>query len=239
MHIIPVIDLREGQSVRAFVEDDLEKKGVYRPDPIEQAIYFEDLGATRIHIADLDGAFSGRPRNLAIAAEIAAKTRLEIDFAGGLRTLENVDMAIDSGASRVIIGTMAIRNPKMIGEAVQKYGEKIGVGIDCKDNRVVVEGWETTVAKTAPVLLAEMVKLGVKSFVYSDVSRDGKLVGPNYPVVEELLQLAGDAKVVSCGGVATLGCIKRLKEMGVDGVIIGKAFYAGILTYEEAVHIGG
>ncbi len=237
MDILPVLDLREGRCNRLLDHIPGVKGCFYSEDPLEQAKCFKDMGAQWLQIVDLDGAFTGKPANLRIVEKIVRQAEVNIQFAGGLRSRESIDAAFSAGVSRIVISTAAIRSPKLIEDAVAKYNDKIVAGIDTKDGMITIEGWQSTVPKSGIVLAKEMHNLGVKRVQYSDVRRDGSLRGPNFQAIEELISLLG-ISVISSGGVGSLEDLKSLKDLRVEGVIIGKALYSGIINMEDAIAIG-
>ena len=235
MEIIPVIDLREGKSVRVMHEDADQNHKIYSEDPLVQALYFKEAGAELIHIVDLDGAFTGRSVNLNVVKDIIRNVGIKVQLAGGLRSIAAISDAMEAGVDSIVLGTAAIRAPKLVKQAVEKYGDKIIVGIDSKDGFVAIEGWESIVPKTSLELAKEMKQLGINRFLYSDVRRDGSLKGPNYEAVAELIR--NGMRVISSGGVSSLDCLKKLKELNVDGVIVGRAIYEGAISLPEAITI--
>lgn len=238
MLIIPAIDLRAGKCVR-LVEGRLDQETVYSDDPVAQAKTWEDLGAKMIHLVDLDGAFTGSPQNLSVIKEILQNIKTPVELGGGIRDLDTVKMLLDLGISRVILGTIAIYNPDLVREACALYGDRVIVGIDGKNGKVAIEGWESTVEKTVVELALEMKELGVQRMVFTDVRRDGTMKGPNLESTRELAEKTG-LKVVASGGVSSLNDIKNLKELepyGVDAVIMGKALYTCDIKLEDALAI--
>lgn len=238
MLIIPAIDLRSGQCVR-LVEGKLDQETVYSNDPVAQAKTWEDLGAKMIHLVDLDGAFTGSPQNLEVIKKIIKAVKTPVELGGGIRDLDTIKMLLELGVQRVILGTIAIYNPDLVREACALYGDRVIVGIDGKNGKVAIEGWESTVEKTVVDLALEMKKLGVTRVVFTDVRRDGTMKGPNLESTRELAEKTG-LKVVASGGVSSLADIKNLKALepyGVDSVIMGKALYTGDVKLEEALTV--
>ncbi len=235
MIIIPAIDLFEGTVVR-LVQGDYAKKTVYSTDPLMVARDFEKKGATMLHLVDLEGAKDTTPKNLSLACAIANTVQIPVQFGGGIRSLTDVDRAIACGISRVIVGTAALEKPPWFLHALKKYQERIVVGIDALNGRVAVEGWRKT-SKTEALLLAlEMKELGVQEIIYTDIARDGMLMGPNFSALEKM----GSAKMklIASGGVTTREDILELKKRssyGVYAAIVGKALYTGVLDFEGAL----
>lgn len=238
MLIIPAIDLREGKCVR-LVEGRLDQETVYSNDPVAMADHWQAQGARMLHLVDLDGAFSGAPKNLDVIREILTAVKIPVQVGGGIRNLDAVERLLEMGASRVILGTVAILEPHLVSEACRKYGEAVLVGIDGRNGRVAIEGWGLTVEKETVELAREMKDLGIKRVVFTDIRRDGTLQGPNLEATGELAKVTG-LKVVASGGVSTaddLRALKKLEPLGVDSVIMGKALYAGTVTLSEALAI--
>lgn len=238
MLIIPAIDLREGKCVR-LVEGRLDQETVYSDDPVAMAALWQEQGARMLHVVDLDGAFSGSPKNPDVIKEILAAVNIPVQVGGGIRTLEAVECLLELGAARVILGTVAILKPELVSEACVRYGEAVLVGIDGRNGRVAIEGWGVTVDKGTVELAQEMKAIGVKRVVFTDIRRDGTLQGPNLEATGELARATG-LKVVASGGVSTaddLRLLKKLEPLGVDSVIMGKALYAGTVTLSEALAI--
>ncbi|HEX3031939.1 MAG TPA: 1-(5-phosphoribosyl)-5-[(5-phosphoribosylamino)methylideneamino]imidazole-4-carboxamide isomerase [Bacillota bacterium] len=238
MRILPAIDLRAGKCVR-LVEGKIENETIFSDDPVSVAKSWENLGAEIIHLVDLDGAFAGKPRNLDIIEEIVKTVKIPVQLGGGIRNMETISHLLDLGVERVILGTIAINHPEIVKEACAKYGERIVVGIDAKDGKVAIEGWEATVEKTILELALEMEKIGIKRVLYTDVRRDGTLKGPNLEGLQNLAANSG-VKVIASGGVSCLDDIRALRELeqyGVDEVIVGKALYTGAVSMDDLLAV--
>ena len=238
MQVIPAIDIKDGQCVRLY-KGDFEKETVYGA-PVEMAKLWAKKGAKRLHIVDLDGAREGVPHNLDLVTKIVKEIDLPVQIGGGIRSLEMISDYLDRGVDRVIIGTAAVKNPKLVLDAVSKWGaDKIVVGIDAKSGQVATEGWLETSDTSAVKLGKEMKEKGVKWVVYTDIDRDGTLTGPNIAATKELAERTG-LNVIASGGVSSLEDIKKLKEIedeGVKGVIVGKALYNDNLKLEKALKL--
>jgi len=178
MLVIPAIDLRDGRCVR-LVQGELNSETVYSDEPVEMALRWEALGAPRLHVVDLDGAFKGTPQNLEIIAEMARAVKIPIQVGGGIRNFAAVKEILDLGVERVILGTAAILDPELVLQCTREYGDKIVVGIDGRDGQVAIEGWEATVEMTVEKLAGIVSDLGVKEVIFTDTRRDGTLKGPN------------------------------------------------------------
>ncbi len=239
MLVIPAIDLRNGKCVR-LVEGRLADETVYSDDPAAMARKWAGLGAGFLHLVDLDGAFAGRPRNTMAVAAILRAVSIPAELGGGIRDLDTISACLEMGLNRVILGSAAISNPRLVAEACRKFSpDRIVLGVDARDGMVAVHGWDSTVNKTALELAGEMKELGIKRIVYTDIKRDGTLKGLNLAGTREIAEKTGLA-VIASGGVASLGDIRAVKELepfGVDSVIIGKALYDGRLDLREALRI--
>ena len=239
MNILPAIDIRDGQAVRLF-KGDFKQQTVVNPDVLGQARIFADAGIAFIHVVDLDGALDGKATNRDLIAALKVATGLGVEVGGGIRTLEQIQDYLNVGIDRVIIGSMAVKNPSFVQEAIERFGaEKIVVGIDAKDGYVATEGWLETSNVDFISLAKEMEKMGVQLFVYTDVDRDGTLTGPNFAHYEQLVAELTTAKVIASGGIAQLSDLTRLAEIGVAGTIVGKAYYNGNISLEELKGFGG
>ena len=237
MQILPAIDIKDGQAVRLF-KGDFNQKTVVNPDVLDQAKTFAQAGIAFIHVVDLDGALDGRATNRDLIAELKKVSGLGVEVGGGIRTLEQIQDYLSVGIERVIIGSMAVKNPDFVKAALDKFGaEKIVVGIDAKDGMVATEGWLETSDVDFITLAKEMEKIGVQLFVYTDVDRDGTLTGPNFDHYETLVAELSQAKVIASGGIAQLSDLERLEKIGVSGTIVGKAYYNGNITLDELKEI--
>lgn len=239
MQILPAIDIKDGQAVRLF-KGDFNQKTVVNPDVLGQARIFADNGIAFIHVVDLDGALDGRATNRDLIAALKVATGLGVEVGGGIRTLEQIEDYLAVGIDRVIIGSMAVKNPDFVKAALERFGaDKIVVGIDAKNGFVATEGWLETSTVDYISLAKEMEKMGVQLFVYTDVDRDGTLTGPNFDHYERLVAELSTGKVIASGGIAELTDLKKLQEIGVAGTIVGKAYYNGNITLDELKAFGG
>ncbi len=234
MDIIPAIDLRGGKCVR-LLQGDYGREQVFGDDPVEMAKHWESEGASRLHVVDLDGAREGEPRNLDTVAAIVTSVKIPVELGGGLRTIQSAKWALRIGIERVIVGTAAL-NHQVAEEMVEGLGaEKIAAGIDARGGQVAVRGWLETTQIKAVDLARELVRLGYRHIVYTDITSDGMLRGPNLPAMREMVEAVPEAQVVASGGVTTAEDIEALKEAGVAGAIIGMALYTGKLTVRQAL----
>ena len=237
MLIIPAIDLRQGKCVR-LSQGRKDSATAYDVDPLGVARSFEVDGAKMLHVIDLDGAFGeGKSVNREVAREIIRTSSIPVQFGGGLRRVEDVEELISAGAARVVIGTMAVEAPEKLTRLVELFGARIVVGIDARDGQVMTRGWETRGQVAAVDLARRVAAVGVERVVYTDVARDGMLIGLN---IEQTVRIARESglKVTASGGVSSLADLRRLSdanEPGIDSVIVGKAFYEGRFTLKEAL----
>ena len=234
MEIIPSIDLRAGRCVRLY-QGDYAQETVYSEDPLVVALSWQEQGASRLHLVDLDGAAAGYPANLPVISAIAGSLDIPVQVGGGIRDRATAESLLSAGAQRVVLGTAAVERPELVRELCAGYGSPaVVVAVDARDGRVAIKGWTETAAMTAPELADRMAGLGVVRLLYTDISRDGTLTGPNFAANAALVRDSGMA-VQASGGVARLDHLARLVETGVEGVIIGRALYTGDITLAEAI----
>jgi phosphoribosylformimino-5-aminoimidazole carboxamide ribotide isomerase len=237
MIVIPAIDLKNGRCVR-LLQGRKSEMTVYNESPVEVAREFAAAGAQIIHVVDLDGAFDeASSSNRAVVGDIIEAVDVPIEFGGGIRTLGDVRQLCNAGVARVVVGTVAAEHPDVLKELVDEFPLQICVGIDARDGRVMTRGWETATPLWATDLARAVAECGVERIIYTDIARDGTLVGPN---IQQTLAVAeaGNVRVTASGGVSSLDDIKRLRDAGdrrLDSVIIGKALYEGKFKLAEAV----
>lgn len=236
MIILPSIDLKDGKCVRLY-KGDFETLHEVAEDPLEVAGRFAQAGAEIIHTVDLDGALDGRRKNAHIIRQLAEKSGLRIEMGGGIRSMDDLEEVCALGVWRMVIGSAAVADRSFVSAAVEKYGERIAVGIDARNGRVRTHGWTVDSGLDALEFALDMERLGVKTIIYTDIETDGTLSGPP---VESIKQLRARLKcgLIASGGVSCLEDIARLKSAGADGVIIGKAYYAGRIDIRKAVELG-
>jgi phosphoribosylformimino-5-aminoimidazole carboxamide ribotide isomerase len=240
MIIFPAIDMRQGRCVR-LLQGRADHETVYFEDPVAVALRWEAEGAAWLHLVDLDGAMSEESGNRAIGKEIFAALRIPVQFGGGLRTINDLEEVLGAGAARVVVGTAAVQHPDFLAEAMERFGERIVVGIDARDGRVATHGWNQVESLQAVAFAQKLARSGLQRVVYTDISKDGMLVGPN---LEATNRLAVDSqlKVIASGGVASLDdlrALRGLETIGVEGAIVGKALYERRFTLKEAIETGG
>lgn len=233
MLILPAIDLRGGQCVR-LVQGDYARETVFDDDPAAVACRWEEQGATWIHVVDLDGARAGSLVNLEALAAIRRAVGAQLEFGGGVRTLQQVETLLAAGVNRVVLGTVALEQPALVETACARFGAAIAVSLDCRDGRVAVRGWLEQGERRGVDVAREMERRGVPRLIFTDIARDGTLAGPNESSLRELLASAS-VPVIASGGVATLDHLRRLARLGVEGAIVGRALYTGEVRLAEAI----
>lgn len=233
MIIFPAIDLRGGKCVR-LIQGDFDKETIYSDDPQATALKWQSLGAKFIHVVDLDGARAGSPQNLDAIKNILDAVAIPIEVGGGIRTLDDMEKLLALGVRRVILGSVAVENISLVEDAAKKFGDKIVVGIDARGGFVAVHGWEKSSAVKAEDLAKKIVAAGVKTIIYTDISKDGMLSGVNAAAFAELEKNSG-AQIIASGGVRSIEDIRALKAAGIAGVIVGKAIYTGALDLAAAI----
>ena len=213
---------------------------MYSDDPVEVALRWQSLGASRIHIVDLDGARSGNPDNLDVVERIVNAVKVPVQMGGGVRTLDSARRIIDAGVQRVMLGTVAVREPEIVRSACDELGsEAVVVAVDSNDGQVAVSGWTSASQIQATDLVAGMMEAGVRTFLCTDISRDGTLSGPNYTLMRDLVEVAGGG-VIAAGGIASIQHLQRLTDTGVGAAVIGKALYTADIDLHDALAtIGG
>jgi len=238
MEIIPAIDIRGGRCVR-LDQGDYDRETVFADDPVEIAGRWEEAGAKRLHVVDLDGARDGKPQNEDVIRRVIEAASVAVQVGGGVRDISVIDRYLKAGADRVAMGTTAVKDQTTLVNAVSLFRKQIIVGVDARDGMVATEGWRETSAMRALDLVRELSEFGVERIFYTDISRDGMLGGPNFPAIQEVVEhaagLPSPMAVIAAGGVSTVEHLKRLRLIGVEGVIIGTALYTGDLDITEAL----
>jgi len=234
MQIYPAIDIKDGKAVR-LVQGKFDEVTVFNDNPVDVAKNWVDMGATYIHIVDLDGARYGKSFIIDALKEISSKYSIPVQTGGGVRTIDDVKKRIESGAARVIIGTAAVKNPELVKEAVTLYGDKIAVGVDAKNGMVAIKGWEEVSDIAAVDLCLKMRNIGVKTIIYTDISKDGMMCGPNIESTKELIEKTG-MDIIASGGVSKIVDLENINKINAQGVIIGKALYNGSIDLKEAIN---
>ena len=239
MLILPAIDIRRGNCVRLYQGRE-DQETVYSHDPIAMGQLWKDKGAKILHVADLDGAFEGKPVNLPLVARMRKEVGLPIELGGGYRDMESIDRAHDAGIERVILGTVAVYNPDLVRDAVQKYGSFVSVSIDVTNDMVAVAGWKQVSEVRSDDLAKRMRELGVAELLFTDTRKDGTLSGPNVEKIGNFLK-AAQLPVIISGGISSADDIRSLRPLeiqGLKGVVIGKALYDHRIKLEDALAAG-
>ena len=236
MLIIPAIDLKEGQVVRLSQGDPL-RQTAYSADPVAMARRWEDEGAPILHLVDLDGAFSGKPKQLSVVAQVAKAVKIPVQLGGGLRSLAALEQAFASGIERAVLGTAAIEDQEFLAAASFRYPGRIILGIDAKNGKVAVRGWAADTDLLASDLAIRSADLPLAAIIYTDIERDGMLTGPNLDALRRLTEAARHP-IVASGGIATLDDLRRLAKLEptcIVGALVGKALYEGRFSLKEAI----
>lgn len=235
MVILPAVDIMDGKPVRLY-KGDFSTAHQVAEGALKTALDFEKAGAEWIHMVDLDGSLMKKRVNEKIFLSVAENTALKVEVGGGIRTMQDIDFYISSGISRVILGSVALKDPKLVKKAVNAYGDKIAVGIDAKNGYAVAEGWTQTSDIYFTQLAKKMEQCGVKTIIYTDISKDGTLSGPNLEQLDEI-NSAVSCNIIASGGVTDIDDIKALKSLGLYGAICGKSIYSGSLDLKQALEV--
>ncbi len=235
MKIFPAIDLFEKKAVRLF-KGDYKNMTVYSDNPVEIALDFKNSGAEYMHVVDLEGAKTGETPNIEVIKELVKATDMFVEVGGGIRSIEVVDRYVSAGVSRVILGTCAVTDQNFLISAIEKYGDKIAVGVDLKDGMVAIKGWTEKSDLDGFEFCKKMQNLGVKTIICTDISKDGAMQGANHQLYRRLKNELS-INVIASGGVSSLDDVKRLKEIDFYGAIIGKAYYTKSIDLEEAIKV--
>ena len=235
IELYPAVDILGGKAVR-LQQGDFARKTEYDADPLDAARRWVDAGARRLHVVDLDGARSGEPVNLD-ALERLAGLGVPVQYGGGLRSAPSVEAALERGASRVVLGTAAFLDPQLLGELVAAHGQRIAVGLDVRDGRVAVHGWQERTEQSPAAAAARLAEADVDTIVYTNVDWDGTMQGADLTAAMELIEAANGAQVIYSGGIGSLEDLQSLAGLDLEGVIVGKALYESRFTVEEAVEV--
>lgn len=238
MKIIPAVDIKGGRCVR-LCQGKADQETVYSDDPVSMAVHWDEEGAMLIHVVDLDGAFDGKPANADLIKSIIYNSSVDIQVGGGIRTLEAIETYVNAGVYRVILGTVAQKDPKFVEEACKNFPGKIAVGIDARDGLVAVKGWVEVSSQKATDLARQLEPMGVSTFIFTDISRDGMLQGPNLDSIREFTD-ATQVPVIASGGVSRLQDISNLLKLeshGITGAIVGKALYDKSISFQEILEL--
>lgn len=234
MDVIPAIDLRGGRCVRLY-QGDYDRETVFSNDPVEVALRWAGAGARWLHIVDLDGAKRGEPVNTEVISDIVASVNVPVQVGGGIRSQEAVGRVLALGAARAMLGTAAVHDPKMVRRACREFGpESVMVSVDARDGWASVSGWMSDTRLPASQVVASMMDAGVRTFQYTDISRDGTLTEPNYPAIREMVDLTG-GNLIAAGGISRVAHLVRLGGLGLSGAVVGTALYTGDIDLAEAI----
>ena len=233
MEIIPAVDIRSGKCVRLY-QGDYNQQTVFDENPVTVALTWYSQGARWLHIVDLDGAAAGEPKNMKVVVEIIKESGLIIELGGGIRQEEMAEKLLRQGVSRIILGTAAIENRELVKKLCHQFGEAIAVSLDTRDGKIAIHGWRKNTVFEVLQLSREMIDAGVRRFIYTDIKKDGTLTEPNFDMISRLLAET-NVPVIAAGGVSRLEHLRSLKELGVEGAIIGKALYTGDIDLGEAI----
>jgi phosphoribosylformimino-5-aminoimidazole carboxamide ribotide isomerase len=233
MHIIPAVDIKQGQAVRLF-QGEKDRETVYSDSPLDMARRWVDAGATYLHVVDLDGAFDGVSENEEHIARIAQELTIPVEVGGGIRTIAKAQRIISYGVERVIVGTKALESREFLYDLLTVLPGKVNVGIDARDGMVAVKGWTETSGTKAEDFLRELAGSGVAAIIYTDISRDGAMQGANIGAMKKATEVT-DVPIIASGGVSTLEDVKKLAKLPLFGMIVGKALYEKAFTLQEAM----
>ena len=236
--VIPAIDIQQGKAVR-LRQGRADAATVFSDSPLDVARRFVGSGASLLHVVDLDGAFLGKPANADIICRIASSTDARVQVGGGIRNFETASRYFGAGVARVVLGTSIVRDPEEVTRITRAYPGKVAAGIDARDGRVAIRGWVEVTGVLAADLARQIGKGGVSHFIYTDIARDGMMVGPNFDAIREFAK-GVSAPVIASGGVTTLDDLRRLQAMeseGIAGAIIGRALYDGSVDLAEALKL--
>ena len=237
MIVIPAIDIKQGKVVR-LLQGKYEEEKIYSDDPIAVALDLEAQGAVLLHVVDLDGALSGELKNFDIIKEIAEEVSIPIEMGGGIRTYDDAEKILNAGIERVIMGTKACEDQRLIEELIKEYMERVIISVDARDGLVATEGWTKLTKIKAVDLVKDIESWGIKTIVYTDVSKDGTLKGPNIAALDQILKVTKTISVIASGGVSSIDDLLRLRDVHprrVYGAIVGKAIYEGKINLKEAI----
>ena len=238
MELIPAIDLMDGCCVRLY-KGEKDKKQVFSDNPPEMALNFQNRGASRLHIVDLDGAFSGDVKNFPVIENIIKNINIPIQVGGGIRDKEKITKLVDIGVDRIILGTKAFSDEGFLKECLEEFGDKIVVGVDVRDRKVSIKGWTETSDTEINDFVSKLEKLGLERIIVTDISKDGSLQGPNVELIKEIMSTT-DMKMILSGGISSLDDLESVKKIthdNFDGVIVGTSLYKKKFTLEQALEV--
>lgn len=238
MKILPAIDIKDGKCVRLY-QGDFARLTTYDADPVQVAQRWQDAGASWLHVVDLDGALNGHPANFEVIHRIRREVSLHIECGGGMRTLAAMQRMLDMGIDRIILGTLAITNRDLLQVALQRWPDRIAVGLDARDGRVAIAGWRETSQVQATILASELCASGVRRFIYTDIARDGALRGPNLPALQAMLatisNISPHSALIASGGISAIDDLLAIAKLNIEAAIVGKALYTGAIDLAQAI----
>ena len=237
MEIIPAIDIKDGKCVRLY-QGDYSQQTIFDTDPVSVALKWRSAGARWLHIIDLDGAATGKPKNISVIKQIIKTSGLLVEVGGGIRKQSVVEQLLHAGINRVILGTIAIEKPNLVQSLCHQFGESIVVGLDARHGKIAIHGWQVDTDINIMREAQRMLGFGVKRFIYTDIQKDGTLTEPNFDAVQMLVSRLGVA-IIAAGGISTIEHLNKLKKLGVDGAIIGRALYTGDINLSQAIANNG
>lgn len=233
MRIIPAIDIIEGKCVR-LSKGDYSTKKIYNEDPLEVAKSFEDAGLHHLHLVDLDGAKAKHIVNWKVLEKLASRTTLKIDFGGGIKSDEDLKVAFESGAEQITGGSISVKDPVLFSGWITAYGsDKIILGADALDGKIAVSGWQESTDESIQSFIDDYISKGIEYVISTDISKDGMLEGPSFELYESILKEQPKLNLIASGGVSSIDDLVQLREKGLEGAIVGKAFYEGFIRLEE------
>lgn len=233
MILYPAIDIRGGRCVR-LIEGDFDRETVFGDDPAAMAEQWQSQGADWIHIVDLDGARDGVPRNTASIRAMRERVDIAIQVGGGIRSAKDVECYLDAGIDRVVLGTIAIYEPELIEAIAARWGDRIAVGLDARNGKLAGSGWIDQTEASALMTARDLRSRGVDTFIYTDISRDGTLIGPNIREIRVMVEALGHG-IIASGGVSQSSDLRKIRETGADGAVVGRALYDGRMSMAEAL----
>jgi len=233
IEIIPAVDIRDGRCVSLY-QGDYQKETIFSDDPLDVALKWQSMGATRLHIVDLDGAARGEIVNLEIVRQLGSAMMIPTQIGGGIRSIETMEMLFKLGMDRVIVSSMAVEEPHLLEKACRRFGDSLIVSLDAKDGFIAIHGWQQETVLDTVEYARTLVPLGVKRFIYTDIARGSTLTEPNFTAIFNLINEVG-LPVIAAGGVSSLSHLKILRQLGTEGAIVGKALYSGDISLKQAL----
>jgi len=233
IEIIPAVDIRDGRCVSLY-QGDYQKETIFSDDPLDVALKWQSMGATRLHIVDLDGAARGEIVNLEIVRQLGSAMMIPTQIGGGIRSIETMEMLFKLGMDRVIVSSMAVEEPHLLEKACRRFGDSLIVSLDAKDGFIAIHGWQQETVLDTVEYARTLVPLGVRRFIYTDIARGSTLTEPNFTAIFNLINEVG-LPVIAAGGVSSLSHLKILRQLGTEGAIVGKALYSGDISLKQAL----